>query len=818
MKKIPKGAEASNILVGELNVLDKPLSAFIRLSEAVILGDLTEVPVPTRFIFILLGPAGEDKINVARYHEIGRAVATIMSDEVFHDVAYKAKKREHLLAGIDEFLDAVTVLPPGEWDPSIRIEPPQQVPSQEGRKHKKEKSEVVDEEEEERKLRQEAGLVRTGRLFGGLINDIKRKVPWYWSDFKDAFAMQSLASYIFIYFACLTPIVTFGGLLGDATENRMAAIESLVSGCLVGVTYGFFSGQPLTILGSTGPILVFETIMYDFCKTLGWEYLSFRLWTGVWCGVMLFIMVATDASAFVCYITRFTEENFACLIAFIFIKKAIEKVMAIGKYQPIHETPCFCESKNTSLSETYGTSSLFQGFNATKPHKYPCEWTTEDGLLITGYQSVGCHYSPNAFLMSVLLFIGTFLIAWHLKKFKFQSFFTNNVRTVISDFAVIIAILVMTTVDYLVAVDTPKLTVPAELRPTWSGRSWTVPLFGTNPVWTCVVAILPAMLATILIFMDQQITAVIVNRKEHKLNKGGGYHLDLFIVAILIVICSIFGLPWFVAATVLSINHVRSLTRESESSAPGEKPQFLGIREQRVTHILIFITVGVSVKMSFVLKLIPMPVLFGVFLYMGVASLNGIQFFDRILLFFMPKKYQPDFPYLRKVKLSRVHLFTGIQLASLAGLWIIKDIKQTAILFPIMLVVMMAVRKALDHFFSRQELKILDDILPEHKRNERLDEGEEEVAGSEENGDKNAAKDGDQRRPSLRYTGSGVEVPMANGNVMKIPVASDLPEINISEEVNRSGVWKSLEANSNPRLENMASSDESSAGKKSGGE
>ena len=58
---------------------------------------------------------GEDKIHVQRYHEIGRAVATIMSDEIFHDVAYKAKKREHLLAGIDEFLDAVTVLPPGKF-------------------------------------------------------------------------------------------------------------------------------------------------------------------------------------------------------------------------------------------------------------------------------------------------------------------------------------------------------------------------------------------------------------------------------------------------------------------------------------------------------------------------------------------------------------------------------------------------------------------------------------------------------------------------------------------------------------------------------
>lgn len=51
-------------------------------------------------------------------------------DQIFHDVAYKAKDRSDLLAGIDEFLDQVTVLPPGEWDPSIRIEPPKNVPSQ----------------------------------------------------------------------------------------------------------------------------------------------------------------------------------------------------------------------------------------------------------------------------------------------------------------------------------------------------------------------------------------------------------------------------------------------------------------------------------------------------------------------------------------------------------------------------------------------------------------------------------------------------------------------------------------------------------------
>lgn len=71
-------------------------------------------------MFILLGPVGSQ----GSFREIGRAMATLMSDEIFHEIAYRAKRRDHLLAGVDEFLDAVTVLPPGEWDPTIRIEPP----------------------------------------------------------------------------------------------------------------------------------------------------------------------------------------------------------------------------------------------------------------------------------------------------------------------------------------------------------------------------------------------------------------------------------------------------------------------------------------------------------------------------------------------------------------------------------------------------------------------------------------------------------------------------------------------------------------------
>ena len=78
MKKVPAGAEAANILVGEVEFLDRAISAFVRLKQACHLGDLTEVPVPTRFLFILMGPHSV----VGRYHEVGRSMSTLMSDEV----------------------------------------------------------------------------------------------------------------------------------------------------------------------------------------------------------------------------------------------------------------------------------------------------------------------------------------------------------------------------------------------------------------------------------------------------------------------------------------------------------------------------------------------------------------------------------------------------------------------------------------------------------------------------------------------------------------------------------------------------------------
>ena len=78
MKKIPPQAEAANILIGEIEELEHPVIVFVRLTKAKILQGLLEVPVPTRFMFLLLGPSGQSIRNL----EIGRCAGTVMSDEV----------------------------------------------------------------------------------------------------------------------------------------------------------------------------------------------------------------------------------------------------------------------------------------------------------------------------------------------------------------------------------------------------------------------------------------------------------------------------------------------------------------------------------------------------------------------------------------------------------------------------------------------------------------------------------------------------------------------------------------------------------------
>uniref|UniRef100_A0A3B4AYG2 Uncharacterized protein n=1 Tax=Periophthalmus magnuspinnatus TaxID=409849 RepID=A0A3B4AYG2_9GOBI len=714
MKKIPRDAEASNVLIGEVDFLDKPFVSFVRLSQAITLGGLTEVPVPTRFLFILLGPHGKTK----SYNEIGRAIATLMVDDLFSDVAYKARDREDLIAGVDEFLDEVIVLPPGEWDPKIRIEPPKKVPSAEMRKSVLNLNELgkmngsvgggAVAEDDEMPPQHELGeeLKFTGRFGGGLWLDIKRKIPWYCSDIYDGFHIQSISAVLFIYLGCITNAITFGGLLGDATDNYQVTKET----------------SPLFLSS-------FSALLAPFSSLKNYYMNSLRLWIGLHSCVQCFVLVLSDASYIIKYMTRFTEEGFSSLISFIFISDAIKKMVGAFKYYPInrgfksdyitsYRCDCLAPDQGKSKLKTF---TFFTQFNLTD---MGYSQLTKKDCVKFGGSLVGkaCKYVPDLALMSFILFFGTYSMTISLKKFKSSRYFPTKVGiALISDFAIFMSIMTFVGLDMLMGLDTPKLIVPTEVKPTRADRGWIVMPFGKNPWWWYIASAVPALLVTILIFMDQQISAVIVNRNENKLKKGCGYHLDLFWVGVLMAACSFMGLPWYVAATVISIAHIDSLKMESESSAPGEQPQFLGVREQRLTGILVFVLTGVSVFLAPVLQYIPMPVLYGVFLYMGVASLSGIQFWERIKLYLMPIKHQPDFSFLRHVPLRRVHLFTLIQIVCLAVLWILKS-TFLAIVFPVMILGLMVVRKLLDFIFSQHDLAWLDDILPDKEKKKKEDD------------------------------------------------------------------------------------------------
>ncbi|XP_062934677.1 electrogenic sodium bicarbonate cotransporter 4 [Cynocephalus volans] len=778
MKKIPKDSEASNVLVGEVDFLDQPFIAFVRLIQSAMLGGVTEVPVPTRFLFILLGPPGRAK----SYNEIGRAIATLMVDDLFSDVAYKARSREDLIAGIDEFLDEVIVLPPGEWDPNIRIEPPKKVPSADKRKSVFSLAELgqmngsvgggggaagggggggaggggasgaSSGDDGEMPAVHEIGeeLIWTGRFFGGLRLDVKRKLPWFPSDFFDGFHIQSISAILFIYLGCITNAITFGGLLGDATDNYQGVMESFLGTAMAGSLFCLFSGQPLIILSSTGPILIFEKLLFDFSKGNGLDYMEFRLWIGLHSAVQCLILVATDASFIIKYITRFTEEGFSTLISFIFIYDAIKKMIGAFKYYPINMDfkpnsittyKCECVAPDT-VNTTVINASVPLAPNTNASLYNPLNLTALDWSLLSKKECLSyggrlhgnsCQFVPDLALMSFILFFGTYSMTLTLKKFKSSRYFPTKVRALVADFSIVFSILLFCGIDACFGLETPKLHVPSVIKPTRPDRGWFVAPFGKNPWWVYPASILPALLVTILIFMDQQITAVIVNRKENKLRKSAGYHLDLFWVGILMALCSFTGLPWYVAATVISIAHIDSLKMETETSAPGEQPQFLGVREQRVTGIIVFILTGISVFLAPILKYIPMPVLYGVFLYMGVASLNGIQFWDRCKLFLMPAKHQPDHAFLRHVPLRRIHLFTLVQILCLAVLWVLKS-TVAAIIFPVMILGLIIVRRLLDFIFSQHDLAWIDNILPEKEKKE-TDKKKKRRKGTHEDSD-----------------------------------------------------------------------------------
>ena len=245
----------------------------------------------------------------------------------------------------------------------------------------------------------------------------------------------------------------------------------------------------------------------------------------------------------------------------------------------------------------------------------------------------------------------------------------------------------------------PVLELPTKFATT-TGRPWLVS-FTQFPTWAVWAAALPALLATVLLFLDQNITARVANHPRFKQIKGrdtddliAGMHGDMFVASILLGVTSVLGLPWMSGATTRYVSdsrchhehtyspkmplltsmqyfsftrtaaHVRSLTLTDPDGT------ITGCLEQRVSNAAIHALIGMSILFKaprLLLQQVPLAALSGVFLFLGFTSLQGLQFWDRFNGLFQDKSGAASKPWAdlpRRVTAG----FTLTQMACVAAM------------------------------------------------------------------------------------------------------------------------------------------------------
>ena len=496
----------------------------------------------------------------------------------------------------------------------------------------------------------------------GVMRDYSKRLPLYKSDITDALNVQSLAATLFLFFACLAPAVGFGGLYAVATKGAIGTMEMVSSTAGCGIIYALLSGQPMTIIGSTGPVLAFVATLAQLADKMNLPFLPLYGWTGLWTSLILLISSLTSASNLVKYLTRFTDEIFSVLISVIFVVEAI--------------------------ADVGGTFSN------------PAATFTKA-------------------LLTLVLASFTYVTATTLKGLRNTVYFTKRIRDTLSNFAPTIGVVSACVLARWARVvhgsgvaGLPALALPATFATT-SGRPWLVPLLDL-PVWARWASLVPALMATVLLFLDQNITVRLVNNPQYKMKKGrtegnvlDGMHADLLVISLLTAFQSIFGIPWLVAATVRSVSHVRALSKFDD------KGKVTGTIEQRLTGTCIHTLIGCCVMLSkprALLTQVPLPVLMGLFMYLGISSLPGNEMWERVQGLFHDPSIAPKYRWSDVVPRKTTNILTIVQLACLGAMFYVKE-SSFGVLFPIVIAMMAPLRFGLERsgLIKKEYIEILDE-------------------------------------------------------------------------------------------------------------
>lgn len=260
----------------------------------------------------------------------------------------------------------------------------------------------------------------------------------------------------------------------------------------------------------------------------------------------------------------------------------------------------------------------------------------------------------------------------------------------------------------------------------------------STPLRLRLISILPASLLSLLFYLDQNISVRAVN--AYGLPKGEAYHLDMLVLSGITAILSVLGMPWTCAATVTSLSHIQALGKVGDSSASTSADSDTGddssgemgpddndseatlvpvgsstgvvltdVIETRLSNFCIHFLLMSSVFAIPLLSRIPVPVISGLFFYLGRKIMKGNLYFDRMAEAFCEKKLLGPNSIYSQIPTRSVGLFLGIQTFMLSLIWTLQRYPSLSLLFPSCIGALMLVRVGiLPKLFDEKELTPLD--------------------------------------------------------------------------------------------------------------
>ncbi|KAI1280696.1 Sodium bicarbonate transporter-like protein 11 [Halotydeus destructor] len=479
----------------------------------------------------------------------------------------------------------------------------------------------------------------------GIAENVQRRARFYASDFVDGVrghrtVQKVTAATFFLYFLCLLPCIAFGVLNSKNTGGKIDTDRALIGQALGGLLWAFLSGQPFVIIATTAPIALCNKIVFDLSDVLDVEFYTMYAWVGIWNSIFLILYGLFGLSNLIQFSTRSVEEIFSMFIVVCFTTDAFKDL--IKTYQS-HYSSSVCS--NLSRKVSFNNESTL---DILESHSEQCD--------------------RGSFLLFVILMLGTVWLAVRIYQFKDTPYLSASKRILLSDYALPIAVVVFSILGCYLFSDVSVETFPITGSVSFKAADMTA--ISGPPFMACLGL---GFAISLLFFMDQGVSAQLVDTPTNKLKKGSAHHWDFVLVGMVNIVLSLYGLPWMHGLLPHSPLHVQALADTEEVVDNGHVRQVVvRVRETRLTGIMCHVLIGLTVLLvPTTMSYIPVAVLDGLFLYCALASLRGNSFSERISLLFTEQSRYPPTHYVRQCPQATVHWFTATQLVQLVVLVII---------------------------------------------------------------------------------------------------------------------------------------------------